>query len=370
MYWDESLMEFSDNFCSVVPGYTSDEISCSCSRTGTEAPTFSPTMLPTPVPTHVPIPAPTMLPIPSPTTQSNSPTSLPIPSPTVYTSPSPSFSPTSSPTTSDTISIAMEMTMTASGAPTTTDEDALKDIITNYTNAKVSNFAISSQVIVRRYHRRDLLTSYQWTVTCNLVVDLSSSGASSATDLATTYSTVMLSSSFYNSVSNKLTTTVSSIDGATGSVNSRSPTMMPVPSPTTPAPTASDTMGGGGGGGDGGGGGSGSLVLIIILVSVVAALIVGALVYRYVRSTNSRSIKVGIIADTDTKSNIDKRREPAKAVAITTKDAAVKGLKKKVFLFLRFLVVAFLRCTKYSCIINVKNMKYFHSTIHIIVSYQ
>jgi hypothetical protein len=152
LYWDEATMDFEGNDCTLVSGYTSDAVTCECTRTGTfvlganvtepkfeafttPAPTSVPTSIPTPSPTHIPTPSPTdsptylptYLPTSKPTSlptnkpslsPTNDPTKKPTPLPSLSPSFSPSFLPTMKPTSSPTLSPTTSPTSLPTNHPT------------------------------------------------------------------------------------------------------------------------------------------------------------------------------------------------------------------------------------------------------------
>jgi hypothetical protein len=78
------------------------------------------------------------------------------------------------PSASDTISVGVELTLTASAAPTASDEATLKEQIASVigvSEAHIRNFKVSSSL--QRRHRRALLSSYTWSVLFDVEISLS-----------------------------------------------------------------------------------------------------------------------------------------------------------------------------------------------------
>jgi hypothetical protein len=132
LYWDETTMNFEGDDCTLVSGYSSDAVTCDCSRTGTfvlganvtqsqieafvtAAPTISPTFIPTSQPTSVPVPAPTVIPTNLPI---SSPSSIPTSLPTTKPTPRPSFIPSNMPTSLPTYHPTPDPTLLPSFFPT------------------------------------------------------------------------------------------------------------------------------------------------------------------------------------------------------------------------------------------------------------
>jgi hypothetical protein len=183
-----------------------------------------------------------MVPIPVPTLAPTTTTSYPTTSPTSYPTESPTMAPSLNPTPADTVSVYVEFELEASGTPTTADEDDLKVLIANFTDARVQNFQVT-YVTARRRH---LLTSYTWTVSCDVEAVLANVGATTLSEFTAQVNTQLSSTKFSNKVIATLPTTVSSVTFGSTVANTRNPsstpTMVPYPmpslSPTTVPPTA------------------------------------------------------------------------------------------------------------------------------------
>eukprot|EP00615_Pteridomonas_danica_P011705 CAMPEP_0114339650 /NCGR_PEP_ID=MMETSP0101-20121206/7864_1 /TAXON_ID=38822 ORGANISM="Pteridomonas danica, Strain PT" /NCGR_SAMPLE_ID=MMETSP0101 /ASSEMBLY_ACC=CAM_ASM_000211 /LENGTH=1211 /DNA_ID=CAMNT_0001472675 /DNA_START=790 /DNA_END=4425 /DNA_ORIENTATION=+ len=370
LYWDETTMDFEGDDCTLVSGYSTDAVTCECSRTGTfvlsgnttqpvfeafstPSPTSLPTLSPTSVPTHIPTPVPTYTPTSSPTyvpTSSPSslptiaptplptmeptytptslptlkpsaaptlsptlkPTSHPTPSPTskptnkpsvsptlspsLKPTTSPTFSPTSHPTfpptlfptTSDTASVNIEISVTATGTPTATDETKLKATIVNQTGvsaSQVKNLVITSSPVVRRLtvelkdnSRR--LTGYIWTINFDIETDLSTSTEySSTTDFASSINTQLSDSTFEANILSALPS-VSSIDSLTTTANTRHPSFQPTNSPTL-SPTSVPTMKGQNNGGGSSDAASTALIITLVVVGSLLLILSGMVIHKY-----------------------------------------------------------------------------------------
>jgi len=132
LYWDETTLDFEGDDCTLVSGYSTDAVTCECTRTGifilganstqplhafytTDAPTQVPTPIPSPEPTHIPTPEPSAAPTPLPTAE---PTHVPTPLPTYLPSNPPSGVPTYLPTSDPTAQPTMQPTMQPTYEPT------------------------------------------------------------------------------------------------------------------------------------------------------------------------------------------------------------------------------------------------------------
>ena len=180
-------------------------------------PVPAPSKLPAPAPSKVPIPAPSKLPTPpSPTPEATAaptkqPTNKPstrtptTPAPTIPGNNQPSKVPTTSPTKGDTVQVAVELSVTASAAPTNSDESTLKTTIAtelSVDSSTIRDFVVTSTETARRLRRflllsvvgeRRLASSYTWTVSFSIVVSLSALTDDSITSASAFESTVQKS---------------------------------------------------------------------------------------------------------------------------------------------------------------------------------
>jgi ankyrin repeat protein len=395
LYWDEAAMDFAGDDCTLVSGYTSDAVTCECTRTGTfvlgadvtdeqieyfstSAPTQVPTPLPTSEPTHIPTPRPTPLPTPEPTFEpTHRPTQLPTYAPTIpptgvptsKPSPEPTFEPTYQPTVSpthlptplpstwpsmapipapslvpipvptrkptfaptwkpsllpsplpvpppssaptaqpiaptpaptprptlkpttrsptqrpsmgptsvDTASVNVLLTLTASAAPTETDKANIKSSIetaADITGAVVKNFAVtstSSRRLSAPIESRRRLTTFTWTVSCDIEADLSEVGESSGTSFASTVNTNLNSGTTLSDLITGSVASVSSLDSIDASLTTREPTSSPTQRPNiaTPSPVAASS----------GSSNKGSANILIIALICGGAVLLGIVIY-------------------------------------------------------------------------------------------
>ena len=155
--------------------------------------------MPTVTPTSSPM-TPTTPTTPTPTTPTTS-----TPSPTIPGNNQPSRVPTTSPTKADTVQVAVELSMTASAAPTSSDEATLKTTIAtelSVDSSTIRDFVVTSTETARRLRRflllsvvgeRRLASSYTWTVSFSIVVSLSALTDDSITSASAFESTVQKS---------------------------------------------------------------------------------------------------------------------------------------------------------------------------------
>jgi hypothetical protein len=367
LYWDETTLDFAGDDCTLVSGYSSDAVTCECTRTGTfvlgadvtneqyiyfstSAPTQVPTPLPTSQPTHIPTPRPTplptyqptfepthsptqlpsyaptvpptMVPISKPTLKPTSeptyqptvspthiptplpstwpssaptsrptphPTSQPVPIPTMFptsrptlkpTTAAPTHLPTLSPTSANTASVAILLTLTASGIPTDTDIANLKysvESATDITDSVVKNFAVtytsSRRLSEQTKEVLRKLTTYTWTVTCDIQADLTVVGETSPSSFASTVTTNLNSGTTLSDLITTLVTTVSSVDSVGAALTTREPTFSPTlrPNVDTPSPVVTTKSSNSSN--------KGSANIIIIALICGGAVLLGVLVY-------------------------------------------------------------------------------------------
>jgi hypothetical protein len=318
LYWDEAAMDFAGDDCTLVSGYSSDAVTCDCSRTGTfvlganatqpvfeafatPAPTSLPTSKPTAQPTHVPTPLPSLTPTSSPTPRPShiptplpsplptpSPTFTPTPQPTITYQPttSPSFPPTPvpspvptlHPTTSDTASVSISFTCIATtGDPTDSDLAGLQSSLANATevpNAEVKNLNVDTSANRRLSEntqggggRHLSAVNYTWVVTCDVEADLSDLGGISALEFESTVESNLNANSFER----LLDLTVPSFTAmkeVTILLNTRRPTLQPTPYPS-PLPTK-----------DSKNKSNNPTVAILISLTIVAAVMMLVLIYK------------------------------------------------------------------------------------------
>ena len=146
------------------------------------------------------VPPATLLPTPAPS--SPAPTT---PAPTIPGNNQPSRVPTTSPTKGDTVQVAVELSMTASAAPTSSDEATLKTTIAtelSVDSSTIRDFVVTSTETARRLRRflllsvvgeRRLASSYTWIVSFSIVVSLSALTDDSITSASAFESTVQKS---------------------------------------------------------------------------------------------------------------------------------------------------------------------------------
>jgi hypothetical protein len=345
LYWNEGTNELEGDDCMVKAGYTSDAVTCQCSRLGmfvlsanvtepkfealtTPAPTQEPTPLPTQNPTHAPTSSPTMYPTSWPTQQptrsptfkpspfpSPLPTSEPVFAPTLMPSPAPtqrptsapnkpSFSPTPFPTLSDTTSTTVLFSITASGPPSDADKDAMKLAVANATgldvdavkNLEIAYTSSSSRRLLMEEeaanHQTRSLSVYSWSVSFQVVASLSSlSSVSTPSEFVNLVSTSLSDNAFSNALKNQLPTSVTVVGTVSSFITTRAPTSIPIPAPTSvpiPAPTTVNM-------GDNGGssGGDGSMLVIILVCIFGGFLFVGAVVYGCTMNSNAQKVLPG-----------------------------------------------------------------------------
>jgi hypothetical protein len=410
LYWDETTMNFEGDDCTLMSGYSSDSVTCDCSRTGifvlganvtepvfvsvsTAGPTAVPTPLPTPFPTHIPTPSPTSVPTPLPTyepthaptqlptyaptvlptgvptskpsseptfeptyqptvspthlptplpstwpssapSRSFNPTSLPVfpptPLPTLKpTSPAPTPLPTLAPTTSTTASVSVEITMTASAIPTDTDKANLKSSIetaTDITNSVVKNLAVtytSTRRLSGQNDRHRRLTTYTWTVTCDIEADLTVIGESSASSFASTVTTNLNSGTTLSDLITASVNSVSSVDAVVTAVNNREPSPLPTAMPVVAGNSSSSNKG--------------SFDILIIAVICGGAVLLGVLVYfcadRFKADENEKEVdeEHAMLQAASTASAVELTRVPEFASRVAAKQGGAPKKEKAAF---------------------------------------
>jgi hypothetical protein len=266
LWFDTSAGAFSSEGCVVASGYTSSAVTCECkilpatfvlsaNTTGAEltafatpAPTFEPTQQPTFQPAHRPTPFP-VLPKPS-----LKPTLFPSSMPTIIQqSPSPMLKPTdiptpapsSLPTASDTVGLAVSFELKASAEPTNSDKTYLKTKIASAIGMDEGNlrgFTVVSSLARRLSNtllrqRRDLLATYTWTASFDVVVSLAATTSSSSSDLENFVAAALTEASFVSDISTQLGATVDTSTVVAVRI-SRQPTAAST-APPTAAPVAS-----------------------------------------------------------------------------------------------------------------------------------
>jgi hypothetical protein len=186
------------------------------------------------------------------------------------TTPAPSMNPTST----DTASVYVELSVTATvETPTASDLSGIKQSIENATGigqVVVKNLAVTSVANSRRLsssvHRR--LTTYTWTVSCDIEADLSNVGAASNVDFASTVETNLdqttLSTLLLASVPS-----FSSLESISTSLNTRQPTPAPSLPPNKQRKKSNPNK-------------SSANLLMIILFTIggVIVVIIGCVIYQ------------------------------------------------------------------------------------------
>eukprot|EP00615_Pteridomonas_danica_P012477 CAMPEP_0114337730 /NCGR_PEP_ID=MMETSP0101-20121206/6561_1 /TAXON_ID=38822 ORGANISM="Pteridomonas danica, Strain PT" /NCGR_SAMPLE_ID=MMETSP0101 /ASSEMBLY_ACC=CAM_ASM_000211 /LENGTH=333 /DNA_ID=CAMNT_0001470069 /DNA_START=556 /DNA_END=1557 /DNA_ORIENTATION=+ len=216
---------------------------------------------------------------------------VPQPAPTPYPTSSPSSAaptswPTSSPTTDDTVSVAVEVSCTADAIPDSTDYTNLEssiDTTLGVANAEVKNLAIAYATARRLSEQNDnqrRLTTYTWTITCDIVASLSAVGETSGTAFQSTVETNLNSGTTLSDNILAAVSSVTSVDSVSAGLVTNSPTMVPSqpsPLPTKqpiPSPSTMPTVPAGGNGSS-----QASLNIVVIGIACVGVVLLGVMVY-------------------------------------------------------------------------------------------
>ena len=234
--WDYTADTFTTEGCAVVPGYTSDAVTCACDHLGTfvlsantTAPSFSfettdrptpePSALPTPQPSHIPTARPTALPTNQPTPDpTHNPTALPTTSP-----------PTLIPTTADTVTAAVSFEVVATAAPTDADVALLRTTVAD--TLSVNEGAVRHLAVVSAQRRRVLLAdSYTWSISFDVSVSLSLTSAVDVFDFVADVSTKLNKVSFVIALASALTS-ITSVGQVTANAYERAPSKAPAVAP-------------------------------------------------------------------------------------------------------------------------------------------
>jgi hypothetical protein len=172
-----------------------------------------------------------------------------MPAPTTL-SEIPTLVPSSLPTAADTLVISVSFELTASAEPTNSDKTYLKTEIASALGVDEGNlkgFTVVSSLARRLSNallrqRRDLLATYTWTASFDLVVSLAATTSSSSSDLVSFVATALTDSFFVSDISTELGAVVD-----TRTVVTVRTTRQPTAAQTTPptaAPVAAGSIGG------------------------------------------------------------------------------------------------------------------------------
>jgi hypothetical protein len=232
--------------------------------------------------------------------------------------PVPTQRPSYSPTTSSTSSVSVEFTCTASATPTASDEAKLKTAVENATNidgAVVKNFDVTYVTARRRLsssQSNDLrrLSTYIWTVSCDIVADLTVIGESSIASFASTVNSNLNSGTTLSDLITSSVTSVTTVDAVTIAANT-GPTMAP-----TKVPSVGAT--------DGGGSSKASaniLIIIIICVGVVVVAVAGYFIKQYAFKEDENEFEMKIDDDAE---YTKRPKEPEREVELANNELPPK----------------------------------------------
>jgi hypothetical protein len=227
----------------------------------TSSPSFAPSSAPTPEPTGTP----------KPSLHGVNPTPAPVVA-------------TNAPTTSDTVRVDVYFELDAAESPSDDQKDEVRTTLVSDLNdssgivdSDIHDYLVTVGTVETRrvLRRRGLLaTSYVWAVTFEVVVSLASTTVSSASGLASSIATTLLSGTFEEDLGSNLGIEIT-VDKSTVSVtvvdrHSTSPTPLPSPLPSR--------VGGGSGGGN-----ADTASAMIISISVCAAFLLLVVMYMFLR---------------------------------------------------------------------------------------
>jgi hypothetical protein len=238
---------------------TASEKESRCDATGMLTLTFigakKEALIRTPAPSALP-PLLTPKPFPSPTAQSAlkstpRPSANPVPTPPAAPTLEPTPAPSSMPTALDTVRVAVSLELTASAEPTDSDKTYLKTKIARTVGVDEQNLrrftVVSSlgrrlqpQTLLRQ--RRELLATYTWTVTFDVVVSLADTSSSLSSELVSFVASSLTDSSFVSDVARQVGAAVDTNSVVTLRIT-RQPTPTPTIEPTAP-PVVAPAIGG------------------------------------------------------------------------------------------------------------------------------
>ena len=214
LWWNEATLDFSDDGCTAMPGYSSDAVTCKCDRLASfvlganvTAPALDITI--TDMPTVTPTPPPTSLP----TTKA----------------------PTLVPTTADTVSASVSLEVVATAAPTDADVVAFRTTIADTLDVAERGVRNLILLTVATSRRALLADSYTWSVSFDVSASLTSTSATDASTFAATVESQLNTAAFATALA-AAATSVTSVGDATADAIQPSPTSMPTLGGTTSAP--------------------------------------------------------------------------------------------------------------------------------------
>ena len=152
------------------------------------------------------------------------------------------------PTTVDTVTVALVFTLTTNGTLTPADRTALRVAVADklVAQASIHNWAITSSQVGRR-RRRQLLSTFEAEVTCDIKVPLAATGVSAGSSYAEAVLAEISNPVFVSELRELLSVVVSALSAVDAEALSRAPTGAPSLAPTaslapTPLPTAAVTV--------------------------------------------------------------------------------------------------------------------------------
>ena len=172
------------------------------------------------------------------------------PQPTLEVTETPTPVPSTLPTAADTVVISVSFELTAYAEPTNSDKTYLKTRIASALGVDEGNlkgFTVVSSLARRLSNtllrqRRDLLATYTWTASFDLVVSLAATTSSSSSDLVSFVATALTDSSFVSDIVTELGAAVDTSTVVAVRIT-RQPTAAPA-TPPTAAPVAAGSTGG------------------------------------------------------------------------------------------------------------------------------